>query len=47
MAVPVLAILVDYILVGVNFSTLDLMALILILFGIYIVATKPFNKQKI
>ena len=47
MAVPVLAIFVDYIFVGVNFSIFDLMALILIVSGIYIVATKPFNKVNI
>ncbi len=45
MAVPILAILVDYIFVGVVFSEFDLLALIFIVSGIYIVATKPFNKR--
>ena len=46
MAVPILAILVDYIFVGVKFSGFDLLAVIFIVSGIYIVATKPFNKQR-
>ena len=46
MAVPILAILVDYVLVDVEFSSFDLLALIFIVSGIYIVATKPFNKHK-
>jgi len=46
MAVPILAILVDYIFINVKFSTLDVLALILIVSGIYIVAKKPFNKTK-
>ena len=46
MAVPILAILVDYIFVDVKFSWLDVLALIFIVSGIYIVATKPFNKTK-
>ena len=45
MAVPILAILVDYLFVGIKFSGFDLLALILIVSGIYIVATKPFNKR--
>ena len=45
MAVPILAILVDYVLVDVKFSGFDLLALIFIVAGIYIVATKPFNKR--
>ena len=45
MAVPILAILVDYIFVGIAFSGFDLLALIFIVSGIYIVATKPFNKK--
>ena len=45
MAVPILAILIDYIFVGVEFSGYDLLALIFIVSGIYIVATKPFNKK--
>ena len=44
MAVPILAILVDYALVNVKFSSYDLLALIFIVTGIYVVATKPFNK---
>ena len=44
MAVPILAILVDYVLIDVEFSEFDLLALIFIVTGIYIVATKPFNK---
>ena len=47
MAVPILAILVDYVFVGVDFSKFDLLALIFIVLGIYIVATKPFNKMRI
>ena len=46
MAVPILAILMDYIFVDVEFSGFDLLALIFIVSGIYVVATKPFNKQK-
>ena len=46
MAVPILAILVDYVLVDVEFSSFDLLALIFIVSGIYIVATKPFNKHQ-
>ena len=46
MAVPILAILVDYVLVDVEFSSFDLLALIFIVSGIYVVATKPFNKHK-
>ena len=44
MAVPILAIVVDYIFVGVEFSKFDLLALIFIVSGIYVVAMKPFNK---
>ena len=47
MAVPILAILVDYIFMGLEFSKFDLLALIFIVSGIYIVATKPFNKRGI
>ena len=46
MAVPILAILVDYIFIDVKFSWLDILALIFIVSGIYIVATKPFNKAQ-
>jgi drug/metabolite transporter (DMT)-like permease len=46
MAVPILAILVDYVFINVKFSTFDLLALIFIVTGIYIVAKKPFNINK-
>ena len=46
MAVPILAILVDYIFINVKFSMFDLLALIFIVTGIYIVAKKPFNMSK-
>ena len=46
MAVPILAILVDYVFINVKFSTFDLLALIFIVTGIYIVAKKPFNISK-
>ena len=45
MAVPVLAILIDYLTIDFPFSTLDLLALIFIISGIYIAATKPFTKR--
>jgi drug/metabolite transporter (DMT)-like permease len=45
MAVPILAILVDYVLVDVEFSSYDFLALMFIVSGIYVVATKPFNKH--
>ena len=47
MAVPILAISIDYIFVGVKFSEFDILALVFIVSGIYIVATKPFNKKKL
>ena len=43
MAVPILAILVDYIFINIQFSKLDILALLFIISGIYIVAKKPFN----
>ena len=46
MAVPILAILVDYVFINVKFSMFDLLALIFIVTGIYIVAKKPFNISK-
>jgi drug/metabolite transporter (DMT)-like permease len=46
MAVPILAVLIDYFFINVEFSELDLLALIFIVSGIYIVAKKPFNKVK-
>ena len=45
MAVPVLAVLIDYLTIDFPFSTLDLLALIFITSGIYIAATKPFTKR--
>ena len=45
MAVPVLAVLIDYLTIDFPFSTLDLLALIFIISGIYIAATKPFSKR--
>ncbi len=45
MAVPILATLIDYIFMGVVFSGFDLLALFFIVSGIYIVATKPLNKN--
>ena len=45
MTVPVLAVLIDYLLIDFPFSTLDLLALIFIISGIYIAAIKPFNKR--
>ena len=47
MAVPILAVSIDYIFVGVKFSEFDILALVFIVSGIYIVATKPFNKKKL
>ena len=46
MAVPVLAVLIDYLTIDFPFSTLDLLALIFIISGIYIAATKPFSKRQ-
>ena len=43
MAVPVLAILIDYIIVDVVFSLFDFIALIFIVIGIFVAAKKPFN----
>jgi drug/metabolite transporter (DMT)-like permease len=43
MAVPVLAILIDYIIVDVVFSLFDFIALIFIVTGIFVAAKKPFN----
>ena len=45
MAVPVLAVLIDYLTIDFPFSILDLLALIFIISGIYIAATKPFTKR--
>ena len=46
MAVPILAILVDYIFVGVKFSEFDLLALIFIVSGIYIMAQNLLTNGK-
>ncbi len=46
MAVPILAILIDFFIVQIKLSFYDLSALILIVTSIFIVATKPFNKPK-
>ena len=45
MTVPVLAVLIDYLMIDFPFSTFDLLALIFIISGIYIAATKPFSKK--
>ncbi len=45
MTVPVLAVLIDYLIIDFPFSTLDLLALIFIIAGIYVAATKPFGKK--
>ena len=45
MAVPVLAILIDYFFVDVQLSMLDFLALFLIVTSIFVAATKPFNKN--
>ena len=43
MAVPILAVLIDYIIIDVAFSIFDLLALICIVTGIFVAAKKPFN----
>ena len=43
MAVPILAVLIDYIIIDVEFSVFDLLALIFIVTGIFVAAKKPFN----
>ena len=43
MAVPVIAILIDYIILNVELSYLDLFALICIVSGIFISARRPFD----
>ena len=45
MAVPVLAILIDYFFVDVQLSMFDFLALFLIVISIFVAATKPFNKN--
>ena len=44
MAVPILAILIDFIFIDVELSFFDLFALLLIVTSIFVAATKPFNK---
>ena len=46
MSVPIIAILIDYFIINVKLSLLDLLALIFIVLGIYISAKKPFNLKK-
>ena len=43
MAVPVLAILIDYIIIDIEFSIFDLLALVFIVAGIFVAAKKPFH----
>ena len=45
MAVPILAILIDFIFIDVDLSFYDLLALLLIVTSIFVAATKPFNKK--
>ena len=45
MAVPILAILIDFIFIDIDLSFYDLLALLLIVTSIFVAATKPFNKQ--
>ena len=45
MAVPILAILIDFIFMNINLSFYDLIALVLIVISIFVAATKPFNKK--
>ncbi len=45
MAVPILAILIDFIFLGTQLSFYDILALILIVVSIFVVATTPFNKK--
>ena len=46
MAVPILAILIDYIILNIKFSIFDFFALIFIVAGIFVAAKKPFNISK-
>ena len=45
MAVPILAILIDFIFIEVDLSFYDFFALVLIVTSIFVAATKPFNKK--
>tara|TARA_B100000579_G_scaffold434745_1_gene456314 strand:+ start:945 stop:1844 length:900 start_codon:yes stop_codon:yes gene_type:complete len=45
MAVPILAILIDFIFIDIDLSFYDLLALLLIVTSIFVAATKPFNKK--
>jgi drug/metabolite transporter (DMT)-like permease len=45
MMVPVLALLIDAMYLGIKFSYYDLIALLMIVMSIFIAATKPFNKK--
>jgi len=46
MMVPVLALLIDAMYLGIKFSYYDLIALLMIVMSIFIAATKPFDKKK-
>ena len=43
--VPVLAILIDTLYLGLSISYYDLCALLMIVMGIFVAAKKPFNKE--
>ena len=45
MMVPVLAILIDTLYLGLSISYYDLCALLMIVMGIFVAAKKPFNKE--
>ena len=45
MMVPVLALLIDAMYLGIKFSYYDLIALLMIVMSIFIAATKPFDKK--
>jgi drug/metabolite transporter (DMT)-like permease len=46
MMVPVLAILIDYLFMGVFLTNFDIIAVMFIISSIFIAATKPFNKKE-
>ena len=45
MAVPILAILIDFIIIDIQISFYDWFALALIVTSIFVAASKPFNKK--
>ena len=45
MAVPILAILIDFIFIDIDLSFYDLLALLLIVTSIFVAAKRPFNKK--